>query len=87
MGRKKDEIPSIRLRMDINVKPGTDERVDKALAWYRSLPNRKRATVAWGLLVAVVNGEVAGVAVRASGEFDFAAAEQSMDDLLAEFAG
>lgn len=42
MPRKKDLIPSIRVRLDGYLKPGTDPEVDKVLAWLDSLPPRTK---------------------------------------------
>lgn len=42
MARKKDLIPSVRVRLDGYLKPGTDPEVDKVLAWLDSLPPRTK---------------------------------------------
>jgi hypothetical protein len=81
-------MASIRIRIDKNVKPDPeDERTMKTLAWLRSLPPRKVATIVWELIVQIVNGEVVGVSVKESGEFDVAAAEQAAEDLFDKWAG
>jgi hypothetical protein len=42
MPRRKDEIRSVRVRLDGNLKPGVDAEVDKVLAWLDSLPPRTK---------------------------------------------
>lgn len=42
MARRRDEIPSERIRIEGCLKRGVDPEVDKLLAWLDSLPKRKR---------------------------------------------
>lgn len=42
MSRKKDDVRSMRVRLDGYLKPGVDPEVDKVLAWLASLPPRRK---------------------------------------------
>jgi hypothetical protein len=42
MSRQKDEVRSMRVRLDGYLKPGMDPEVDKVLAWLAGLPPRTK---------------------------------------------
>lgn len=42
MGRPRNKVPSLRVRIDGYLQKGVDPQVDRLLAWLDSLPPRKR---------------------------------------------
>ena len=60
MARKKNAVPSIRIRLDgYQEQPITDPRIQKAVDWVNEMKaERKAFPMAWGLLVAALNGEL-----------------------------
>jgi len=89
MGRRKNKVPSIRIRLDGYVsQPITDPRVQVAVDWIEEhRQDRKAFPMAWNLLVAALNGELGEgvqVAVQAGNTEE---ALDALQDMLGAFAG
>lgn len=61
MARPKDQVRSVRVRLDGYLKPGTDREVDRVLAWLASLPPRTKFPAVIARLI--VGGVVQGINV------------------------
>ena len=60
MARRKNAVPSVRIRLDgYQEQPITDPRIQKAVDWVTAnKAERKAFPMAWGLLIAALNGEL-----------------------------
>jgi len=60
MARLKNAVPSVRIRLDgYQEQPITDPRIQKAVDWVlANKAERKAFPMAWGLLIAALNGEL-----------------------------
>lgn len=88
MAKPKNIIPSVRVRLDGNIRrPVTDPREQKALEWYAEMSKQRKAfPIAWGFIVAAINGEM-GPQVRAAVESgNTEEAIDALQDLLGAFA-
>lgn len=84
MGRKKNLVPSIRIRLDGYVsQPITDPRVQVAVDWLdEHRKDRKAFPMAWNLLVAALNGELGEGVKVAMKAGDTEKAIDALKDLL-----
>lgn len=82
MARHKNLIPSLRKELNIRVSmPITDPRVQKAVDWIIEMNNNKKAApMAFGLLVAALNGELGG-GVQAAVEAGAKSADEAVKAL------
>jgi len=70
MARKKDTIPSTKVRFEGGRKRGVSRRDDKTFEWLDSIPKGERFAVAWELLTAALNGELGSAVQQAVEEND-----------------
>lgn len=89
MSRMKNKFPSVRVRLDGNIRqPVLDEREVKALAWYAEMSKQRKAfPVAWGFIVAAVNGELGPQVQAAVVDGNTEEAIDALQDLLGAFGG
>lgn len=82
MSRKKNPVPSQRIRLDgFQEMPVTDLRVQVALDWYEKNKSKRKAfPMAWGLLIAALNGEL-GANVQQAVEAGAANTEEALEAL------
>lgn len=89
MAKPKNKVPSVRVRLDGNIRqPVTDEREQKALNWYAEMSKQRKAfPVAWGFIVAAVNGELGPLVQAAVADGNTDEALEALSDLLGAFGG
>jgi len=89
MSRMKNDQPSIRVRLDGYVRqPVIDERMRKALDWLAEMNGKRKAfPVAWGFVVAAVNGELGPQVQAAVADGNTEEALDALHDLLGAFGG
>jgi len=77
----------LRVRLDGNIRqPVVDQREQKALDWYfENVKNRTAFPVAWGLLVAALNGELGERVAVAVKDGNTEEAMDALHDLLSAF--
>lgn len=87
MARKKNKVPSFRVRLDGNIpQPCVDPREQKALDWYKeNSKNRMAFPIAWSFIVAAVNGELGPQVQKAVSDGNTAEAIDALQDLLGAF--
>ena len=71
-----------RIRIDTYVYPGSDARVDKALAWFDAIPGGVRTKMCWDLIIAAVNGELGVASSTTLADEDADRSKKALDDLL-----
>jgi len=78
--------PKKGLRRHLHIDPyvylNTDPRIDKALAWYDSVPSGERTKMCWDLIVAAVNGELGVASSVALVDENEDRSQKALDDLL-----
>lgn len=70
------------LHIDPYVYPGTDARVDKALAWFDAQPGGERTKICWELIIAAVNGELGVAQTTSLVDDDAERAHKALEDML-----
>ena len=80
MARQKDDVRSVRVRLDGYLKPGVDPEVDKVLAWLASLPPRKKFPSVMARLIA--GGMIEAVSVD---DGELARQVEAAKDIMANF--
>jgi len=75
--------PRRHLFINPYVYPDTSKRVDKALAWWDSLPSGERTKIAWELIVAAANGELGVAQAVMIGDQDAERDQAALESLLA----
>lgn len=84
-GRRRDAIPSVRIRIDGFRKRGVSARDDKTFAWLDEIPTRKRFAFVWDLLTAALNGELGPAMQQAVEESDMEAAKAAASQIISAF--
>lgn len=84
-GRKRDEVRSVRIRIDGYRKRGVDERQDKTFAWLDGIPAGKRFDFVWDLLTAALNGELGPVMQQAVEDSDMDKAREAANEIIGAF--
>lgn len=79
MGRPKNKVPSLRVRIDGYLQRGIDPQVDALLAWLDSLPPRKRFPLVMRRLM------MGGVIETVIEDGDIDAARKAADEIVAAF--
>jgi len=89
MAKQRYAVPSVRVRLDGNIRqPVMDAREVKALEWYAEMAKQRKAfPIAWGFIVAAVNGEMGPLVQAAVAEGNTAEAIDALQDLLGAFSG
>lgn len=89
MAKPKNKVPSIRVRLDGNIRqPCVDPREVKALKWYEEMSHQRKAfPIAWGFIVAAVNGELGPQVQAAVVDGNTEEAIDALQDLLGAFGG
>ncbi len=87
MARKKNAVPSVRIRLDGYVDmPVTDPRVQRFLDWYaEQRKNRKAFPMAMALIIAALHGEMGTQVQQAVEAGDTQIAQEALDDLLGTY--
>jgi len=87
MTRPKNKKPSVRVRLDGYVRqPVIDPREQKALDWYEQMSKQRKAfPVAWGFIIAAVNGELGPQVQAAVVDGNTEEALDALHDLLGAF--
>jgi len=87
MARMRNVQPSIRVRLDGNIRqPVMDARERKALDWYTEMSKKRMAfPIAWGFIVAAVNGELGPQVQAAVADGNTEQAIDALQDLLGAF--
>jgi hypothetical protein len=87
MERMKNKVPSVRVRLDGNIRqPVIDPREQKALNWYVEMSKQRKAfPVAWGFIIAAVNGELGPQVQAAVVDGNTEEALDALHDLLGAF--
>lgn len=79
MGRPRNKVPSLRVRIDGYLQKGVDPQVDRLLAWLDSLPPRKRFPLVMRRLM------MGGVIETVIEDGDVEAARKAADEIVAAF--
>ena len=89
MAKRKYEVPSIRIRLDGNIRqPCLDPRVQKALDWYDEMSKKRKAfPIAWGFVVAALNGELGPQVQAAVQDGNTEETIDALQDLIGAFGG
>lgn len=87
MSRMKNQVPSVRVRLDgFQAMPIVDERIQRTMDWYlKNKKERKAFTIAWQLLISAVNGELGPQVQAAVEEGNTDEAIDALKDLLGAF--
>lgn len=84
-GRRPDEIPSERIRIDGYRKRNINKRYDKTFEWLDAIPGRKRFNMVWELITAALNGEL-GIQMQTAIETgDLDLAKQAASQIVSAF--
>lgn len=92
MPRKKNRFPSLRFRLDGWVEMKADkvalnEREQKFVNWYlANRDERKAATIAKGMITAILNGEMGQQFAQAVEHGNTEEAVEALQDLMSVFA-
>jgi|WetSurMetagenome_2_1015567.scaffolds.fasta_scaffold498816_1 hypothetical protein len=82
MTRRKDLIPSERVRIDGNRKRGKNAREDKTWAWLDAIPTGQRFDMVWELITGAVNGELGVSSSINLMDIEDEAAQKALQNLL-----
>ena len=85
MARRKDKIPSERVRIDGNRKRGIDTRQDKTFAWLDAAPDGERFGFVWDLITAALNGELGSMMQEAVEVGDIELARKAAAEIIGAF--
>lgn len=89
MAKPKNAVPSVRVRLDGNIRqPVIDPREQKALDWYAEMSKQRKAfPIAWGFIVAAINGELGPQVQAAVVDGNTEQTIDALQDLLGAFGG
>lgn len=85
MPRKKDVVPSERIRWDGNRKRGVSERDDRVFAWNDANTDNDRFGMVWELVASALAGELGPEVKAAVEQGDDEAARDALADLMDAF--
>lgn len=85
MPRRKDPIPSERIRWDGNRKRGISERDDRVFAWNDANMDNDRFGMVWELVASALAGELGPQVKAAVEQGNEEAARDALADLLETF--
>jgi hypothetical protein len=85
MPRRKDAVPSVRIRWDGNRKRGVSERDDRVFGWNDANMDNDRFGMVWELVASALAGELGPQVQAAVEQGDDEAARDALADLLDAF--
>lgn len=85
MPRRKDAVPSVRIRWDGNRKRGVSERDDRVFAWNDANMDNDRFGMVWELVASALAGELGPQVKAAVEQGDDEAARDALADLMDAF--